>query len=188
MVITSSYAAGTLVLLASCFGIAWWSSPSWWGIILRQAGMCRVVEPPHLRLKRDDSPESSRGSGLSRLAHILYSWRGDSHCCVDLVSVSPARGGWRDAASALASAEQGKRDKHARTCRSQSFDFIPFGFSSLGSFGPEAEELLSRMCQRYFSHVRMFGCPLRRRILEFSADSRLPLCGEWPCSSPVGSC
>ena len=74
---------------------------------------------------------------------------------MDLVGVSPARGGWKDAASALTSVEQGKRDKHARTCRSHGFDFIPFGFSSLGSFGPEAEELLSRISQRYSSHARV---------------------------------
>ena len=122
--------------------------------ILRQAGICHAVEPPHLRLERDASSQSGRGSGLTRPADILlYSWRGDSHCCVDLVGVSPARGGWRDAASALLSVEQGKRDKHAHICRSHGFDFIPFGFSSLGSFGPAAEALLSRICQRYSSHA-----------------------------------
>ena len=52
---------------------------------------------------------------------------------MDLLSVSSARGGWRDVASALAFVEQGKRDKHARTYKSHSFDFILFGFSSLGS-------------------------------------------------------
>ena len=86
---------------------------------------------------------------------LLYSWRGDSHCCVYLVGVSPARSGWRDAASALASIEKGKRDKHARTCRAHGFDFIPFRFSSLGSYGPGAVEILSRMCQRHSSHVRV---------------------------------
>ena len=68
-----------------------------------------------------------------------------SRFCVDVVGVSPARGSWRDADSTLASVEQGKRDKHARTCRSYGFEFIPFGFSSLGSFWPEAKELLSRI-------------------------------------------
>ena len=126
------------------------------GTILRQAGISHMVEPSHLRLQRDDSPESGRHSGLTRPADILlYSWRGDSHCCVDLVGVSPARSGWRDAASALSSVEQGKRDKHASTCRSHGFDFIPFGFSTFGSFGPEAEALLSRICQRFISHVQV---------------------------------
>ena len=68
---------------------------------------------------------------------------------------SPARSSWRDAASALSSVEQGKRDKHASTCRSHGFDFIPFGFSTFGSFGPEAEALLSRICQRFSSHVQV---------------------------------
>ena len=126
------------------------------GIILRHAGICHVVEPGHLRFERDVSLESGRGSGLTRPADILlYSWRGDSHCCVDLVGVSPARSGWRDAAAALPSVEQGKRDKHSATCRSHGFDFIPFGFSTFGSFGPAAEELLSRICQRYSSHARI---------------------------------
>ena len=34
-------------------------------------------------------------------------------------------GGWRDV-SALSSVEQGNRDKHACTCKSHGFDFIPF--------------------------------------------------------------
>ena len=58
-------------------------------------------------------------------------------------------------ASTLAFVEQGKREKHACTCRSHGFDFIPFDFSSLGSFGPAAEELLSRVCKRYSSHARV---------------------------------
>ena len=121
------------------------------GIILRQAGICHVVEPPHLRLERDASSQSGRGSRQTRPADILlYSWRGDSHWCVDLVGVSPARGGWRDAASALPSVERGKWDKHTHICKSHGFDFIPFGFSSLG---PAVEELVSRICQRYSSHA-----------------------------------
>ena len=78
-----------------------------------------------------------------------------AHYATIIVGVSPARGGWRDAASALPSVEQGKRDKHAHICKSHGFDFIPFGFSSLGSFGPAAEELLSRICQRYISHAQV---------------------------------
>ena len=126
------------------------------GIILRHAGIFHVVEPPHLRFESDVSLESGRGSGLTRPADILlYSWRGDSHCCVDLVEVSPTRGGWRDAAAALPLVEEGKRDKHSTTCWSHGFNFIPFGYSTFGSLGPAAEELLSRICQRYISHARI---------------------------------
>ena len=64
--------------------------------------MCHVVEPPHLRLEGDDSSASCCGSNLSRPANILInSWGGDSQCCMDLVGMSPARGGWRYADSAL---------------------------------------------------------------------------------------
>ena len=43
--------------------------------------------------ERHDSPEFGRGSGLSRPADILiYSWRGDFHCRLDLVDVSRTRG------------------------------------------------------------------------------------------------
>ena len=41
------------------------------GIILCQTGICHAVEPPHLRLERDDSSASSRGSRLFRPADIL---------------------------------------------------------------------------------------------------------------------
>ena len=41
------------------------------GSILRQAGICYMVEPPHLRFVRDEAPESGRGSGLTRPADIL---------------------------------------------------------------------------------------------------------------------
>ena len=126
------------------------------GSILQQAGVHHMVEPPHLRLARDDAPFSGRGSGLTKPADILlYAWRGDRHCCVDLVGVSPARMGWRDATSALFSVEQGKSDKHARSCISHGFDFSPFGFSTFGSFGPAAEELLDRVCRRYVSHAHI---------------------------------
>ena len=47
------------------------------------------------------------------------------------------------------------RDKHGSTCKSHSLDFIPFGFSTFGSFGPEAEALLSRICQRFSLHVQV---------------------------------
>ena len=96
------------------------------------------------------------GSGLSRPANILlYSWRGDSHCYVALVSVSPGRGGWRDGVSTLLSIQQGKRDKHAYTCESHGMGFIPLYFSTMGSFGPQAERLLSCICWRLISHVHI---------------------------------
>ena len=66
-----------------------------------------------------------------------------------------ARGTWRDAASARACIVEGKREKHARTCRSHGFDFISFGFTSLGSFDPAPMELLSCICQRYSSHAQV---------------------------------
>ena len=130
------------------------------GLLLRQAGILHMVEPQHLRLSRDEGPESGRGSGLTRPANILlYSWRGDQHCSVDFVGVSPARGGWRDAPSAFANVEQAKRDKHAQMCANHGFDFLPFGFSVFGSFSPAAQELLNRICRRYRIHARRAVCP-----------------------------
>ena len=38
-------------------------------------------------------------------------------------------------------------------CRSLGFDFVPFGFSILGSFGPAAQDLLHRVVQRYRLHA-----------------------------------
>ena len=61
---------------------------------------------------------------------------------MDLVGVSPAREGGQDAASAFATDEHAKRAKHTQMCASHRFDFLPFGFSSFGSFGPAAHELL----------------------------------------------
>ena len=97
---------------------------------------------------RAEGPESARGSRLTWPADILlYGWHGDRHYCIDLVGVSPVRGGWHDAVSALASVEQAKRDKHTETCASHRLDFQPFGFSVLSSFGPGAQELLARICR-----------------------------------------
>ena len=124
--------------------------------LLRQAWIIHLVEPPYLRLERDDAPESGRGSGPTKPADILlYEWQGSRHRCVDLVGVSPAQGGWRGAASAVSSVEQGKVDKHAATCMSHGYDFSPFGFSTFGSFGPAAEELLTRICKRYGTHLQV---------------------------------
>ena len=116
----------------------------------QQAGMCNMVEPPHLHFVRDDAPALRGGSRFTRLAYILlYSWRGDSLSCVDLIGVSTARSGWRDATSPLPSLEEGKREKHTATCKSHAFDLIPLGLSTFGSFGLAVEEVLSRICQRY---------------------------------------
>ena len=99
---------------------------------------------------------SGRGSGLTKPADILlYACRGDHHCWVDLVGVSPARNVWRDAPSALSAVEQEKRDKHASICHSKGFDFIPFGFSVFDLFGPEAHELLRRVVQHYRLHAQV---------------------------------
>ena len=99
-------------------------------LLLRQAGITHAVEPWYVHLSRDEGPESGWGSGLTRPADILlYCWRDDRHCCVDLVGVSHARVSWHDAASALAIVEQTKRDKHTQTCASHGYDFVPFGFS-----------------------------------------------------------
>ena len=126
------------------------------GTLLQQAGICHSVEPAHLCFSCEEAPASGRGSGLTKPADILlYAWRGDHHCCVDLVGVSPARNGWRDAVSTLSSVEQGNRDKHVSVCRSQGFDFIPFGFSLFGSFGPEVKVFLGRVVQRYRLHAHV---------------------------------
>ena len=104
---------------------------------LRQVRISHMVEPSHFHLERKESIEPGC-SGLTRPAYvILYSRRDDSQC------VSCARSGSRDAASVVSSVEQGKRDKHASTCRYHGFDFIPFGFSTVGSFSPEVEAPLS---------------------------------------------
>ena len=54
----------------------------------------------------------------------------DSHCSFDILGVSLAWDSWRDVASVITN-----RDKHACTCRSHGFDFIPFEFSNSGSLG-----------------------------------------------------
>ena len=86
------------------------------GIILRRAGVYYLVEPPHLWQERDDALASRRGSGLTRPADILlFSWRGDQHCCVDRVGVSPTHSGWQQAAEALRLVQEAKRANHAET-------------------------------------------------------------------------
>ena len=126
------------------------------GTLVRQDGICHSVEPAHLHFSREEALASRRGSGLTKPADILlYVWLGDHHCCVDLVGVSSARNGWRDAASALMIVEQGKREKHACVCRSHGFDFIPFGFLVFGSLGPEAHGFLRRVVQRYRMHAQV---------------------------------
>ena len=85
---------------------------------------------PTLAPRAWQRPCSERGSGLTKPVDILrYAWCGYRHSCVDLVGMSPARVGWRDATSALFSVEQGKSYKYARSHT---------GFTSL----PSASRLL----------------------------------------------
>ena len=44
---------------------------------------------------------------------------------------------------------------HITTCMSHVFENISFRFSALEPFGPAAEELLSRICQRLTSHAQI---------------------------------
>ena len=68
--------------------------------------ICDSVEPPHLRLKHDDSSQFGCVSGWTLHADtLLYFWRGNSHYSVDFVGVLHACGGWRDATLALASVD-----------------------------------------------------------------------------------
>ena len=109
-----------------------------------------------MRLERDDAPDSGRGSGPTRPVDILLlSWRGDRHCCVDVVGVSPARYTRRQAVEALRVVQEAKRVKYAETCLAHGFDFPTFCFSVLGSFGPAAEEIITRFCPRYVSNARI---------------------------------
>ena len=90
-------------------------------------------------MEHDDALVSGRGSGLTRPVDILiFSLRGDRHCCVDLVGVSPTHFSWRQAAEALRFVQEAKRAKHTETCLAQGFKFAPFSFSVLRSFGPAA--------------------------------------------------
>ena len=153
--------------------------------LLRQAGITHAVEPQHLRPSRDEGPESGRGSGLTRLADILlYGWRGDRHCCVDLVGVSPARGGWRDAASALASVEQAKRDKHTQTCPCHCFDFVPFGFSVFAPFSLHPRSSLTAYADdTAFTLALMIGKPMLGSIVV----SLMKSCVGWLTSSSAAA-
>ena len=60
-----------------------------------------------------------------------------------------------DAALVLLAVEQGKWDKHEAVYRSHGFDFVPFGFSTFGSFGPVIQDLLHRVVQRYRLHAQV---------------------------------
>ena len=85
----------------------------------------------------------------------LNAWRDDLHCYVDLIGVSPARGGLRDVFSALATVEQAMQDKHTKKCNSHRFDFLPVSFSVLNSFGPALQELLDLVCREYHIHAQV---------------------------------
>ena len=107
-----------------------------------------MVEPPHLRLVRNDAPLSGRGSGLTKHADILlYAWRGDRHCCVDLVGVSSRVGGMLPLPFSLWS------NAGVISMPGHAFDFFPLGFTFFGSIGPAAEEMLDSVCRRYVSHA-----------------------------------
>ena len=83
---------------------------------------------------------------------------------IALVGVSPARGGWQNAASALAVVEQVQRDKHSEVFARHGFDLVPFGFSVFRSFGPAAHELLVRVCRRYRTHARIAKWEAHSRV------------------------
>ena len=120
IVIMPCYVAVTLVPLTANFGTAWCSSPR--EIILCQAGICHVVDI------------------------LLYSSHGKSHYCMDLVGVSHACDGSRDAACALPTIE------HA-----------------IEPLGPR---LRSSSLAYARATVLTFGCPLGRHILEFPLGLR----------------
>ena len=61
-------------------------------------------------------------------------------------------GGFSNTNSTLALVVQGKREKHARICKSHGFDFLPFGLPSLVSFWHVVKERLSCIFQCYSSH------------------------------------
>ena len=133
------------------------------------------------RLSRDEGPGSDRGYGLTRPADILlYGWRGDRHCCIDLVEVSLVRGGWRDALSALAVVEQAKREKHFEVCASYRFDIMPFNFSVFGSF----ELLHPKSSLTASGNVTALTpvFPSGRPTLGSTVISPLQLCVGWPIS------
>ena len=114
------------------------------------------MEPAHFRFSREEALASGRGSGLTKPTDILlYAWRGDHQCYVDLVGVSPARNGWRDATSVLPIFEEGNWDEHECACRSHGFNVIPLDFSVFGSFGLKAQELLGRVVKRYRLHAQV---------------------------------
>ena len=57
--------------------------------------------------------------------------------------------------STLAHVEQCKRDKHSYTYRLLRYDFITFGFSSMGSFVLKAQELLYYISQHNCYYARV---------------------------------
>ena len=87
------------------------------------------------------------GRGASKLSYtLLHSLRGESHCCVLLVGVSPAQGGRRNAASPIILVERGKQDGHGCTCKFHGFNLVHFLFSTFIALGLEADGLLSCIC------------------------------------------
>ena len=62
-------------------------------------------------------------------------WRRDWHLCVDLIGVSPVHFSRWQAVEVLRLVKEAELAQHAETCLAQGFDFAPFSFSVMGSFG-----------------------------------------------------
>ena len=131
-----------------------------------------MVEAQRLRLSCNEGSESGRGSGLTRPADILLY----HHCCVDLVSVSLAWGGWMDSASAVDIVEQAKRDKHTQTCACHRFDFLPFNFQRLAL---SALQRRSSLIARADDIVSMPELLSGRPMFGFTVASLSRVCEGW---------
>ena len=76
---------------------------------------------------------------------LLYSKRGDSHKCVDLVGVSPAAGEALPLLSHHLSKVRGTNSYLPFLC----YSLYPPRPLHFGSYNAAVEEVLSRICQRY---------------------------------------
>ena len=65
--------------------------------------------------------------------------------------------------------QEAKHGKYAETCLAHGLDLAPFSFSVLYLFGPVAEEILTRVCQRYISHahIRLWEASMRGVVEKF---------------------
>ena len=68
-----------------------------------------------------------------------------------LVEKSRTRSNWRQEVEALHLVQEAKRAKHGETCLANGFDFAPFSFSVVWSFGHAANEILTRV---YHARIR----------------------------------